>query len=117
MTSISSEEAFLILGKWRDSNSHLQVGLYKPDARQTGSPGRILTCSPSDEIVSLSIVVNGQNAMWELPLKGASFEYGEPLDSAAFPEFAERVWSSYLLAKLVDGISVLFAERREWDGE
>jgi len=114
MTSISFSDAFLIFGKWRDNESQLQIRVSKPGKLAATPPGRILTCSPNEEKISLSIVVDRQNAIWDLPLAGASFQYGEPADSAVFPEFAERKWSSYLLAELTDGSSVLFAARSEW---
>jgi hypothetical protein len=110
MMSISSSEAFLILGKWRDNKAQLQIGFFKP-GKNAGTPGVITDTSPKDETIEALIVVNGQTAKWRFPLRGASFQYGEPADSAVFPEFAEGKWSSYLVAELPDGNTILFAER------
>lgn len=110
MTSISSSDAFLILGKWRDNKSQLQISLER-QGKSAGTPAVIIETSPNEEGISASIVASGQAALWRCNFRGASFQYGEAADSAAFPEFAEGRWVSYLLADMPDGGTVLFAER------
>lgn len=119
MTSISSEEAFLIFGKWRDNKSQLQITFFKPkdEFPPQSSPGIILNCPGNDERLSAAIVVNGQQHEWRVDLAGASFQYGEPSDSALFPELAEGKWASYLSVELHTGDLILFAERFEWSEE
>ena len=110
MTSISSADAFLIFGKWRDNESQIQVS-FRKEGKSAGSPAGILEVFPKEESISALIVVDGQPAKWTGDFRRASFSYGEPKDTAAFPEFAEGKWASYLLVELPDGDSILFAER------
>ncbi len=110
MISISSSEAFLILGKWRENNSQLQLTI-RSAGKTVGSPARITETSPSDESISALIVLDGQTQLCRLDFRGASFQYGEPSDSALFPEFAEGKWASYLLVEVPSGNVYFFAER------
>jgi hypothetical protein len=113
MMNISFSEACLILAKWRDNKSQLQITFFKPkeDLPSQGSPGIILNCPGKDAIVSALIIIDGQQAEWRVNLEGASFQYGEPVDSAVFPEFAEGKWASYLSVELHTGDLITFAER------
>lgn len=111
MVKISASEAFLIFGKWRDSKAQLQIGFFKLDGKTAGTPGVITEASPKEETISAVIVANGQEAGWRCSLRDASFQYGEPSDSAVYPEFAEGKWASYLSVELPDGNTVIFADR------
>jgi hypothetical protein len=110
MRNISSSDAFLILGKWRDKKSQLQIS-FAGRGQLAGTPAVVIETSPQEETLSASIVASGQAAVWRCNLRGASFQYGEASDSAVFPEFAEGKWVSYLLAELPEGKTILFAER------
>jgi len=113
MTSLSSSEAFLIFGKWRDNESQLQIVFFGFGKLVGSTPGVIKETSPNEESVAAFIVEKGQPAEWRVSLRGASFQYGEPLDSALYPELAEGKWASYLFVELPDGKSIFFAERFE----
>lgn len=113
MMSISTSEAFLIFAKWRDQKSQLQIGFFRPklNPRPVGSPGIILSCSEQHNSISAVILIDGQQNEWRVNLADAAFQYGEPADTAVFPEWAERKWQSYLSVELPTGDSVIFAER------
>lgn len=110
MKKLSSSDAFLILGKWRDEKSQVQIN-FLHDGKQVGSPLEITEVSQGNEAVVATIVLNGQKTPCDFDFSGASFQYGEPLDTAPFPEFAEGKWESYLLIECPSGRSFLFAAR------
>jgi hypothetical protein len=117
MINISSADAFLIFGKWRDNKSQLQVSFLESGKQVGGTPAVIIESSPKEETISVSIVAIEQPAQWDVSLRGASFQYGEPSDSPPFPERAEGVWESYLCVEMLDGKMAFFAERFLGDEE
>jgi hypothetical protein len=117
MTNISPTDAFLMFAKWRDEKPQVQFCLRKVGSHMVSSPVSIFSISGNEERIDVEIVLNGQNQKCALDFRGASFSYGEPLDSAVFPEFAEKVWASYLSVDCPTGTQFLFAERSEWIGE
>ena len=118
MKSISLSDAFLMFAKWRDEKPRMRFCLRKKDSPFVGSPASIISTSESEERIDVEIILNGQNQKCGLNFRGASFSYGEPADSALFPEFAERVWASYLSVDCPSGTQFMFAERPEgWKGE
>ena len=96
MTNISSADAFLIFAKWRDDKPQVQLSMHKPDGRSDGTPVSIISISENEESVFAEITLDGQKKECTLNFRGAVFSYGEPSDSAVFPEFAEGKWASYL---------------------
>jgi hypothetical protein len=110
MMNISSSEAFLIFAKWRDFKPQIQL-MRKPAGEVAGTPASIILISEKDESIDVEIVLNGQKTKCRFDLRGASFSYGEPADSAVFPEFAEGKWASYLDAQCPSGTLFIFAER------
>jgi hypothetical protein len=111
MEKISSAEAFLIFGKWRDEKSQVQLGISERNKLPRGTPAVITEISEQDETVDAVIVLNGQGQPCRLNFRGTSFQYGEPADSAGYPEFAEGKWVSYLHAVCPSGNEYVFAER------
>ena len=111
MTNISSADAFLIFAKWRDDKSQVQLSIHKPDGMVAGTPVSIISISESEESISAEIVLDGQKKKCRLNFRGGSFSYGEPADSAIFPEFAEGKWASYLDVQCPSGTIFIFAER------
>lgn len=111
MMKISSAHAFLILGKWRDDKPQVQLSIHKSDGTADGTPVSIISISESEESILAEIVLDGQKKKCLLNFRGASFSYGEPADSAVFPEFAEGKWASYLDVECLSGTIYVFAER------
>jgi hypothetical protein len=114
MDRISPEDAFLIFAKWRDNKSRLQMNLLGPGTSGS-TPAMIVNVSPEEKTVEASIAAEGQPTLCSCSFREASFQYGEPSDTAIFPEYAEGKWSAYLLAELKEGKSVLFVERFQTD--
>jgi hypothetical protein len=110
MKSISSDEAFLIFGMWRDNASQLQLNM-RGARENISSPAWITEISTIDFSVSGWIVADGQKAKCVFDFRDAVFEYGEPLDTAVYPEFAEGKWASYLLVTAPSGSTFFFTER------
>jgi len=111
MTNISSTDAFLIFARWRDGKQQVQLSIHKPDGKSDGSPVSIISISENEESVFAEIVLDREKKKCLLNFRGASFSYGEPGDSAVFPEFAEGKWSSYLDVRCPSGTLFIFAER------
>ncbi len=111
MTSISPADAFLIFARWRDGKPLVQHSMHKSDGKSGGTPVSIISISENEESVFAEIVLDGQEKKCLLNFKGASFSYGEPSDSAVFPEFAEGKWASYLDVTCPSGNLYVFAER------
>jgi hypothetical protein len=111
MTNISSADAFLIFAKWRDEKPHVQLSMHKSDGRSGGTPVSIISISENEESILAEIVLDGQKKQCRFDFRQATFSYGEPADSAVYPEFAEGKWSSYLDVACLSGALYVFAER------
>lgn len=94
---ISSEEAFLLIKKWKTERSLLRLVL------KLKFGGGYFSCNVVD-VEDSSVQLAGADSSCEflLSLAGASFEYGDP--SEAPPPIRDSSQSKYL-----DCLSVLFA--------
>jgi len=111
MKPITVSDAFLIFAKWRDEQPQVHLSMRKKDASwQGGTPVSIIATSQSDGRVDVQVVVDGKEQPLRLDFRQASFLYGEPSDSAQYPEFAEGRWASYLVVDTPTTM-YLFSER------
>lgn len=109
MLPISSSDAFLILGKWRENDSHLHVAFFVA-GRRTTSPGWILDACEGSQSVLVLTITDGLPMKREVPLARAIFKFEEQ-ERRHYSESSDRIWSAYLYMEMPDGTSALFAER------
>jgi hypothetical protein len=111
MKPISASDAFLIFEKWRDEQPQVHLSMRKKDGSSHGSsPVSIISTSEGDGTLDAQVVVDGKEQRWRVDWREASYLYGEPSDSAVYPEFVEGKWASYLVVDAPTTMD-LFAER------
>jgi hypothetical protein len=111
MTGISVEDGLLIFGKWRESESAVQVTAIMPDGRlEPAGYTRIMGVS-RHEIV-MSQLHSPSCALGKLSLEGANLLYGEPEHANSLD--GQGRWASYLLVSFAPKApKYFFAECRE----
>lgn len=110
MIKISTQEAFLIFGKWHEHDSELHIAFFESGNR-VASPGWIFESSPAAQTISVLTVTDGLHTRRTISLMDATFRYEEPSPAHDSPRFGDAMWSAYLFMELRDGSSALFAER------
>jgi hypothetical protein len=118
MSRISTEEAFLMLGKWSEERAPIQFVMSRPIKQRSASPAIVNEVLPQTQRALLTLrEESGEEVDVTVSLEGAEWEYEDA--GVVVPEFFEQNWVCFLAANFVNGNRYVFAERvkRERDGD
>lgn len=110
MTKISTDDAYLLFGKWREQDSKLHAAFFEGGNR-SAFEASVFDISQFDQTVSLLTVADGLTTRKTFRLTDATFRYEEPLTLTHPPHLGDGKWGAYLFVEFSDGFSALFAER------
>jgi hypothetical protein len=107
---ISSQDAFLILEKWKKEKRFLYIFTSTPDGSAKFQALVSEVLRKSESLIVFAERSDGGTTELGIELKGAEFEYGDPRETFD-PELAATGWVCFLSAFLPSGGSIMFAER------
>jgi hypothetical protein len=116
MSRISSEDAFLMLGKWSEERAPIQFVMSRPIKQRSASAAFVNEVLPHTQKALLTLrEESGEEVKVTVSLEGAEWEYEDA--GVVVPEFFEQNWVCFLAANFANGNRYVFAERIKSESE
>jgi hypothetical protein len=114
VSRISTEDAFLMLGKWSEERAPIQFVMSRPIIHGRGQ--RAATAAFVNEVLPQTqkalltlLEAGGEQVNVTVSLEGAEWEYEDA--GVVVPEFFDQNWVCFLAANFSNGNRYVFAER------